>query len=435
MPDSAGASKPDAVIPATLHPSGFHLADSNFYSMSLISDGCVYYTLSSHDINTHGRCYRFDPRTDRVEQIFDLGEACGEAGGRTLPQGKSHSPFHEMDGKLYLATHYGFFATKGHKEQVAELPEGYEPYPGGHIVQYDLASGQVADIAQAPPAEGFITFNVDPQRGRMYCLTWPGGYFLVYDCERQVLENLGQVSRGGEAGTGDQYFCLCRAFAIYPPTGAVYMTNPDGQVLRHMPGEDTMTPVEGLHLKRDILGCWDPHQPGHQGFNWRDIQWHEPSQTFYGVHPKSGWLFHFDPAAERIELVERIAAEPLQRSGRWEPFRYGYLTPRFSPDGRTVYYLTGVYDVTGGDGRHVPTGIHLVTYNLDTRQRTDHGLLRLTDGRHPVNTQTLVVHESGRLFSCPWIEKPHRQPDDPVRNQCDLISFADPLAGGGPGGS
>lgn len=430
MPDFAHASTPDAIVPARLHGSGFALSDSNFYSMSLISDGKVYYTLSSHDIDTHGRVYRFDPAADRLDMLFDLGEATGEAGGRTLPQGKSHSPFYEVDGTLYLATHYGFFAMKDQKEQLAELPEGYEPYVGGHILAYDMASGQVKDLATAPPAEGIITFNVDPERGRMYGLTWPGGRFLVYDMERGTLEDRGPVSRGGEGGSGEEYFCLCRAFAIDPRDGAVYMTNPDGQVLRHRPGEQTMQPVEGLSLRRDILGCWDPHKPGHQGFNWRDISWHAEEQVFYGVHPKSGWLFRFDPPAERIELIERIVAEPLQRSGRWEPFRYGYLTLRIGPDRRTLYYLTGVYDLVGDDGREVPTGMHLVTYNLDMQQRTDHGVLRLDDGRYPVQCQTLAVHPSGRLFSCPWIEKPGRAEDDPVKNQCDLISFADPLAGG-----
>ena len=38
-------STPNAVIPARLHASGFGKSDSNFYSLSLASDGNVYYTL------------------------------------------------------------------------------------------------------------------------------------------------------------------------------------------------------------------------------------------------------------------------------------------------------------------------------------------------------------------------------------------------------
>ena len=429
MPDFARASTPDAVIPATLHPSGFDQSDSNFYSMSLISDGCVYYTLSTHDKDTHGRCYRYDPSADELVQVFDLGEATGETGAKMLPQGKSHSPFHEVDGKLYLATHYGFFATKEGKEMVAELPPGYKPYPGGHILEYDMKTGAVKDLAKGPEEEGFITFNVDPERRTMYCLTWPAGIFMAYDMDSGELRDLGRPCRGGEKGDGDQYFCLCRAFAIDPRDGMVYFTNPDGEVLRYEPGADQAETFEGVHMKRDIFGCWDPHKPGHQGYNWRDVLWHEPTQTFFGVHPKSGWLVQFDPKAPRLELVERIAADPLRRDGSFEPFRYGYLTLKFGPDGRTVYYLTSDNGLTAEDGRKVNTTTHLVTYNIDTRQYIDQGVLRLPDGRYPTRSQTLVIHpDSGRLFAAPWIEKPGREEGERVKEQCDLISFPDPLA-------
>jgi len=92
------------VIPAQLHASGFEKSDSNFYSLSMASDGNLYYVLSSHDLNTHGRVYRYEPSADRVTMLGDLGELAGEAGKKTIPQGKSHCPFFECDGKLYFST-------------------------------------------------------------------------------------------------------------------------------------------------------------------------------------------------------------------------------------------------------------------------------------------------------------------------------------------
>src|SRR5689334_678586 len=103
------ASTPDRVIPATLHASGFDRADSNFYSLSAASDGRLYYTLCSHNIDTHGRVYRYDPATDEVRLLATLGDITGESGRKTIPQGKSHSPFFECDGKIYTATQYGYF--------------------------------------------------------------------------------------------------------------------------------------------------------------------------------------------------------------------------------------------------------------------------------------------------------------------------------------
>lgn len=418
------------VISCRLHPSGFAKADSNFYSLDIAGDGCLYYTLSSHNIDTHGRVYRYDPLGDEVTLVCDLGRAAGEAGLKMLPQGKSHSPFYELDGWLYFATHYGYFATTNEREEPAPVPKGYGPYPGGHIMRLNLRSGETEDLAKAEAEEGILTLNMDAPRGRLYGLTWPKGLFLVYDIGTGELRNLGPVSRGGEIGRGDQYFCLVRSFAIDPRDGHVYFTNADGEVLRYRPDADGVESCDGIRLDRDIFGRWDPHRPGHQGYNWRDILWHEESQCFYGVHPRSGWLFRFDPPARTLELVERITARELRRNGRFEPFRYGYLTLQLGPDRETLYYLTSTHGVTADGGRQVKETTHLVTYNLRTGKYADHGVLQLEDGRYPRMSQCHAVHPNGRCYACPWIERPGRKPDERPIWQCDLISFADPLANG-----
>lgn len=417
-----------AVIPCRLYPSGFAQADSNFYSLTIASDGCLYYTLCTHKLDYHGRVYRLNPATEELRLMCDLGEAAREAGQKTLPQGKSHSPFYELDGWLYFSTHYGYFATTDEREEPAPLPDGYKPYPGGHLMRLNMKTGHVEDLAVADPEEGILTLNADLARGRLYGLTWPKGFFLVYDLATRKLRNLGPVSRGGEAGRGDQYFCLVRTFAIDPRDGCVYFTNPDGQVHYYNPDTDRVVALDGVSLRRDILGAWDPHRPGHQGFNWRDIFWHEPSQGFYGVHPKSGWLFRFDPPARRLDLVARITAEELLRSGDFEPFRYGYLTLQLGPDRETAYYLTSTYRPRAPDGREVMEGTHLVTYNLRTGDYADHGILQLQDGRFPRMAQCNAVHPNGNCYTCPWIEVPGQSVGKRARWDCDLISFADPLA-------
>ncbi|MBN2583645.1 MAG: hypothetical protein JXL80_11300 [Planctomycetes bacterium] len=417
-----------SVVPCRLHLSGFEKADSNFYSLTVASDRCLYFTLSTHNIDTHGRVYRYDPEGDQLKLICDLGEAAGELGAKMLPQGKSHSPFFELDGWLYFATHYGYFATTDDREEPAPIPEGYKPYPGGHLMRLNMSDGRVEDLAKAQLEEGIITLNMDPRRGRLYGLTWPKGLFLVYDIESGTLRNLGPVSRGGEVGRGDQYFCLVRCFAIDPRDGHVYFTNADGQVHCYRPETDRVEPFGDVSLRRDILGHWDPHKPGHQGYNWRDILWHEESQCFYGVHPKSGWLFRFDPPAKKLELIDRIAADELRRSGCFEPFRYGYLTLQLGPDRETLYYLTSTYGQPHDDSLRVQQATHLVTYNLRTGKYTDHGALQLEGGLQVRMSQCHAVHPGGRCYACPWIEVPGRMKGNRPAWQCDLISFADPFA-------
>jgi hypothetical protein len=423
-------SSPDTVIRARLHPSGFEKSDSNFYSLSKASDGNLYYTLCSHDLNTHGRVYRYEPSADRVTLLGDLGELCGEAGKKTIPQGKSHTPFFECDGKLYVSTQYGFFQSSEDKERPASVPEGYKPYPGGHFLSYDLANGRFDDLGACVPEDGIISMQLDPIRKRIYGLTWPRGYFLVYDLSARRLRNMGKVSRDGELGEGERYLCLCRALGVWPETGDVYFTNADGEILRYGFARDVVEPVAGVHMKRDIFGSWDPHKPGHQGYNWRDLFWHETDRVFYGVHPKSAWLFRFDPAVPKLTLLDRICAQELRESGRFEPFRYGYLSLRLGLDGHTIHYLTSVYGLKPEVGPDRNQAVHLVTYDLRTGEYADHGLLRLTNDRYPVMAQTLVVHPNGKLYSCPWLERPPAGADRRGLNGCDLISFDGPQGGG-----
>ena len=430
MAKRRGAGDSQAIIPCRIYPSGFTEADSNFYSLTVASDQCLYYTLCTHKLDSNGRVYRLNPATDELRMMCDLGEVAGEKGRKMLPQGKSHSPFYELDGWLYFSTHYGYFATTDEREEPAPVPEGYKPYPGGHIMRLNMTTGQAEDLVTADPEEGILTLNADMKRGRLYGLTWSKGYFLVYDIATRKLRNLGPVSRGGESGRGDQYFCLVRTFAVDPRDGCVYFTNPDGQVYCYSPDTDRIEPFAGLTLKRDILGSWDPHKPGHQGFNWRDILWHEETQCFYGVHPRSGWLFRFDPPAKRLDLVARIAAEELLQSGDFEPFRYGYLTLQLGPDRETLYYLTSTHGLKAEDGRKVAEATHLVTYNLRTGQYADHGALQITDGRYPRMSQSHAVHPNGTCYACPWIEIPGQSSGKRPRWSCDLISFQDPLAKG-----
>ena len=184
-------------IDVTLHPAGYALADSNFNSLSVL-DGYVYYTLSSHDIDHHGRVFRYDPAANKTEFLCDLGDATGDASKKAIPHGKSHSPFYRVGDRIIFATHYGFYQGNDGKEEPAPPPEGYVPYPGGKLLSLDPETGRCEVLAAAPPEEGIITMNMDVARGRVFCLTWPRAYFLVFDLHTGEMKNLGQHSRGGE---------------------------------------------------------------------------------------------------------------------------------------------------------------------------------------------------------------------------------------------
>src|SRR5689334_1025052 len=148
-------------------------------------------------------------------------------------------------------------------------------------------------------------------------------------------------------------------------------------------------------MKKDYFGLDDPTSPGHMAYNWRQVVWYAPDKMVYGVHGNSGYLFRFDPHAERVEVLDRLTSMPSQRSGMFDQFSYGYLGFELGPDGHTLYYLTGgpIYEngkrVAGkestakGEAKGVED-LHLVTYDIPTGKYTDHGAIYYENGERPL---------------------------------------------------
>jgi hypothetical protein len=208
-------------LEARRYYSGFALAHDTYNAISAASDGKIYYVLSSESYEQGGQMYVYDPQTDKTRFLADLTEVCGEKGKNAIPQGKSHVRFYESHGKLYFVTHIGVYEMIDGMECLPQhAPDGYELYPGGHILSYDLASGEFEDLAIAPEGEGLITMTLDRDRGHIYALTWPSGYLLQYNINTGKLTNAGLTCQRGEAGVvGHDYRVICRSMFVDPNDG------------------------------------------------------------------------------------------------------------------------------------------------------------------------------------------------------------------------
>ena len=150
-PSSSG---PSGTLRAEIHNSGFPLAHDTYNGLSAASDGRIYYVLSTESFDIGARMFVFDPATQKIRDLGDLTEACGEKGQKTIVQGKSHVNFVECQGKLYFATHVGYYTLEGGMEKMGVPPQGYQPYPGGHLLAYDMATGKFDDLGVAPQRRG-----------------------------------------------------------------------------------------------------------------------------------------------------------------------------------------------------------------------------------------------------------------------------------------
>lgn len=427
------AYKRNGCIMATFYDSGFGLSHDTYNGIYAASDGLIYYVLCSESIEEGGKMYCYDPATKAVTLCGDLTEVCGEKELKAIPQGKSHVSFVELDDKLYFATHIGYYSNDNGIDRMGIAPQGYKPYPGGHLLSFDIKLRQFEDLGVVPHKEGVLTMNMDTRRRIIYGITWPTGYFFKYELDTKQMKDFGRISEDGENGKDGKYRTLCRSIVINPDTGMVYFSTADGIIYRFDPATDQLVPIVEDNLKKDYFGQYDTASPGHMGYNWRQVFWYPKDKCVYGTHGNSGYFFRFDPAANRVEVLDRITSRPSQRSGMFDQFSYGYLGLLMGQNQRTVYYLTGGPIIINGKrvtGKSCTSkgeakgleNLHLITYDLITHQYQDHGPICFEDGSVPLYVNSIAIGYDGHIYFM------GRVPDK-NKIKADLISIPDPLNG------
>lgn len=428
-PQQARPAREPASTPAIIHAhfynSGFALGDDNYNACFIASDGKVYYVFASGSVKTGAQMFAFDPSIKKIDHVGDLTKAAGEEGLHAIPQGKGHSPFVEWNGKLYFATHVGYYSppSPSGRELIGVPPRGHKPYPGGHFLSYDLATHKLENLAKAPAGEGIISFGMDTQRQRLYGITWPSGFFLRYDMRTHALKNFGTFFKGGEKGVpGKTFRVICRIMVVDPDDGSVFFTTPDGDIIQYRYDSDSVGKVPGVSLKKDVFGCLDPSEPGTMGYAWRQAFWYWPEKVIYAIHGRSGYLFRFDPRSRKVEVLTRLVSDVTFDSGMYDKNKYGYLGMALGPDDHTIYDLTGSRpDASSGDDQ-----IHFLTYDISTGKRTDYGVLQLDDGRRPFFAQSIAVGNGGGTIYTIAKVRPSGSSARPNKFRIDLLSFPNP---------
>jgi hypothetical protein len=409
-------STPDAKLTATIYDSKFEHSHDTYNGLSSASDGKIYYVLCSTTQDIAGQMYSLDPKTGTIEHLADLTEICGEKDLKVVAQGKSHVNFVESNGKLYFATHLGYYSIIDGMEKTGVPTGEYKAYRGGHLIAYDMKTKKFEDLGIGPNKEGIITMNMDPVRGIIYGLSWPTGILFRYDVARKEMKDLGPITGKGEDGMGKDFRVVCRSIAINPENGSVYMTTAEGQIKCLKLGQDKVEIIEGEDMKKDYFGTYDIFTSGSMAYNWRQVFWYAPEKKIYGVHGNSGYLFRFDPAVPRIEVLERLTSVPSKLSGMGDQFSYGYLGFKLGPDGHTIYYLTGgpIYI----DGKRVKGALttakgeakgledlHLITYDLSTGKYLDHGAIFYPDGQRPLYVNSIAIGDDGTVYGMGRVER------------------------------
>lgn len=403
--------------------SGFEFTRPSYNAISVASNGKIYYVLSSASIDTGAQLYCFDPKTSEISHMADLTCAIGERSLRAIPQGKSHVRFTEANGKLYFATHVSYYRSEDGLEALGVPPPEYAAYPGGHFLALDLSTHCIEDIILPVSGQGILAMAMDVCRNRLYGITWPNGVFVAYDIDSGRLSTA-PVSGKGEAGRAADYRVVCRALVVSPEDGTVYLTLSDGRIVRYHHDRDALEVVRGDTMRKDYFGSYDPTSPWNMAYHWRQAIWHPAEKVVYGVHGNSGYLFRFDPVAERVDVLLRMSSTPSRQSGMYDKFSHGYLGFDLGPDQRTLYYLTGgaIYEEgrpllqrekrIGAQGRE---NLHLITVDLPTETYHDWGTISLDVGGLPAFVQSIAIANDGFIYALSTIKENNNERTDLIR--------------------
>lgn len=359
---------------------GLQEMDGNWAALYAASDGKVYAGLAYH--GGDGHLVYYDSKTDRVQDVGNLTELCGESLLRRGPQSKVHAKFGEgKDGKIYFGTHAGYwwnysrFATK-------------EGYPGAHWMAFDPKTGKVEDFGLGVRNEGINTGAYDPLFNRIYGLTHPRGHFVYYDVAAR---------RSVDKGRINNFESICRTLGI-DDEGNVYGSFGEGQVFRYNPRTDEIEelPVrlpirlKGISFGRDYLKSETA---------WRTVVWDRQTRQFFGVEESATTLFSFNPRTNNVRRLGQLSIPSFDDS---RDIPYATLSLALG-HGRKLYYGAAGREFDYAGSAAAATS-HLIRWDLDSGQREDLGEMLLADGSRVLGTNAADTGPDGTIYLVGAIE-------------------------------
>jgi len=298
--------------------------------------GRFYSSVGDHGkYDAHILLVEYDPQKKAVKCLPEVNKVLGRK--RTeFSEGKIHGWLDFYQSEQLNTPHlwYCTYWAKYNEPDEEDYATGYE---GGHIMSYDVLTGDIVDYGVPLVRASWPYHRVDTRRGIMYGVGM-FGEFLAWDINKQQTKWAGYLPPG--MGWWE------RAIMIDEETGMVYTTNRDNaDSLRHFIKYD---PFKNRFFKLD---CHVPPESvtasrgkGRGGYNHMRSQTPKrgPDGLFWGI-TYGGQLFTFDPETETVQ----------DRGRCWAGEQTYTCSMDRSPGGRYVYYCPGAHGHGFADGSPV----------------------------------------------------------------------------------
>jgi hypothetical protein len=352
------------------------------------SNGKIYIGLCTHA--DAANLYEFDPKTETMRLLANLTELSGERGRGIWTNGKIHVQMQELDGWIY----FGSLSEDNGPPAIDA-----SSYRGPRWYRAEMATGKVQELSQINSFWGLLGQAMDPKRRLIYGLA-ENGHLYKYYIDKDYTEDLGRVDE----------WDICRTI-FTDDAGNVYGSYPPGRIWKYDPERDRIIDFDHIRLPLNNQSRTMANPMLDRKAQWRIIQWDPVDRAAYGIIGGSNLLFKYDPHLGPEGTVTPLAsmAAPGARDGNPFDIPYATLAMALSQKERKVYYLTvmaGDFDY-GAVTKDVMGASFMVSYDLKTGQRTDHGVLRTVDGRTTSGMGGAQVDREGRL----WFVGSFSEPD------------------------
>jgi len=295
-------------------------------------DGKVYSGLGDHGDDKGGRsaCFIFqwDPESRRLVKVADVNGI--------VPRRRGEPTWSKVHGRIVQGSDgWIYFNGTLNDGNRADRPEykWSDAVPGGQLYRYDPRTGKTEVFANFPPARASATCLLDRKRNVWWCNLEAGP---------NALFALDLKSKAVRFKAPDGSMAFNRNFAL-AQDGAIYF-NGNGGIWKYDPK------TNGIAKTGSAFAT---------GAGMRASTRESKEGWLYGVTHRSGRVFRYAPAADRLEMLG-------------PDFLTGDYTTVcvLSPDERYLYYLPGAH----GGARKIGTPV--VQYEIATGNRKVLAFLR-----------------------------------------------------------
>jgi len=378
------------------HFSEINKDASMWSALYIASNGKIYVGLCTH--GDAATIYEFDPKTETMRYLSNITELANERGHGIWTNGKIHVQMQELDGYVYFGS---FCEDNG--------PPAIDPhsYKGPFWGRIEMSTGNVELLSYINSFWGLTGQCMDKKRRLIYGLA-EDGHLYKYYIDENWTEDLGRVDD----------WDVCRTIFI-DNLGNVYGSWPPGRVWKYDPVADR---IFDLSIRVPIVNvARSMHDPMlDRKAQWRIIEWDPQTKCAYGIVGGSNDLFKFDVHKGNegeFQVLTRMCA-PMFRGGDVEPFKipHATLAMTISHKERKIYYIPVISGDFDYGSVKLDVGIsniikkrkeakrkmrslsYMISFDMETGQRTDIGLLKTKDGRLVMGLGGAQADPSGKIW-------------------------------------